>query len=470
MHLTARLFAVLFIGAIHCFAQRSNYKFNNFGNRSIVLAGNVTGSVSDIGLSYYNPSFLANTTKVGFSLNARAYQIENIKLDNVLNEDSKLSTTKFSGASNMAGGIFNLFGTKFAYTYLTKSNHNSDLYYDHYYLNDDILAIFPNAIKHNASINLMNKVRDDWTGITWAYTLAQNFYVGVSLFGSIYSHSGRSNLNHTVESENNEVAFYKSYRSFSQTSYGAFFKIGFNYSLKKLQLGMNINLPYLEVYNDGTFGYTEVVAGVNQEYNKFIDYDFRNLKSKRKEPLGISIGAGIPINKSKLHLNVDYITGIKSFNRINIPSLDLGLNSLTTINFNEARVAVLNFGVGAELFLNEKIKLYGGFSTDFSPLKKTANIFDLSVENTKETNLGDDFYHISMGIDWTLKWANLIFGITHANSKNSFLNPYTINAEGFKISNAINSELRYTRLQFMAGIDVPVFNKKINNIIKLEEN
>ena len=103
--------------------------FNNFGNRSILLTGNVTGSVSDLGLTYYNPSFLTSVENVGFSLNAKAYQLVNIKLKNVLNENSQLSNTSFNGASTMAGGVFNLFGTRFAYSYLTKSNSNYNLNY-----------------------------------------------------------------------------------------------------------------------------------------------------------------------------------------------------------------------------------------------------------------------------------------------------------------------------------------------------
>ena len=78
-----------------------------------------------MGLTYYNPSFLAEAENVGFSLNAKAYQLVSYKLDNVLNENTKLSNTRFNGASTMAGGVFNLFGTRFAYSYLTKSNYAS---------------------------------------------------------------------------------------------------------------------------------------------------------------------------------------------------------------------------------------------------------------------------------------------------------------------------------------------------------
>ena len=42
----------LILISFYSWGQQGNYKFNNFGNRSILLSGNVTGSVSDIGLVY----------------------------------------------------------------------------------------------------------------------------------------------------------------------------------------------------------------------------------------------------------------------------------------------------------------------------------------------------------------------------------------------------------------------------------
>jgi len=447
-------------------AQEGNYRFNNFGNRSILLAGNVTGSVSDLGLTYYNPSFLAESENVGFSLNAKAYQLVNFKLENVLNDASQLSSSRFNGASTMAGGIFNLFGTKFAYSYLTKSNYNLNLNYSSYYLNDAILSVFPDAIKHQARIGLNSRTKDDWTGITWAHKVNEKFSLGISVFGSIYNYKGGSDLGHTIESTGNNVAFYQTGTSFRQKSYGLFIKIGGNYNFEHFDLGVNINVPYIEVYGKGEYSYTEVIAGVGSEYDKFIDNFFDDLPSNRKEPLGISIGAGVPINKTKLHLNVDYVSGLNRYDRITIPDINIGEDELVPVNFDEERKMVVNFGVGIEYFISEQFKAFGGFSTDFSAFESSANIFDLSSEENKEINIGEDFYHVSLGLDWKLNWASLIMGFTYASSSGDFISPYSINTEGFEISNELNSTLSYTRWQFVVGIDVPILGKKVSNLLK----
>lgn len=457
---------LLFFNVFILNAQEGNYRFNNFGNRSILLAGNVTGSVSDLGLTYYNPSFLTNADNVGFSLNAKAYQLVDIKLENVLNKDSQLSSSRFNGASTMAGGIFNLFGTKFAYSYLTKSNSNVDLNYSSYYLNNNILTLFPDAERHQARIGLNSKTKDDWTGLTWAYKINDKFSLGVSAFASIYNYRGSSDLSHTVESTNNEVAFYQNTTSFRQKSYGMFIKVGANYKFESFDLGMNVNIPYIEVYGKGEYSYSEVVAGLSSEYDKFVDNYFDDLSAKRKEPLGLSIGAGIPIKKSKVYLNVDYVSGLGQYDRIEIPDISIGEDELTPVNFDEERKAVFNFGIGAEYYISEQFKAYGGFSTDFSAYKNSANIFDLSSEENKSVNIGEDFYHFSLGIDWKLSWASLIMGFTHTNSSGSFLSPYTLNADGYDIENNLNASVRYTRWQFVVGIDVPILGKKVSNLMK----
>ena len=114
MNLRSILFIVFSFCLMKSFGQQANYKFNNFGNRSILLSGDVTGSVTDLGLVYYNPSRLTEVENTGFAFNARAYQLSSLKLSNFLGEDSSVSSTNFNGIPSMAGGTFDLFGNRFA--------------------------------------------------------------------------------------------------------------------------------------------------------------------------------------------------------------------------------------------------------------------------------------------------------------------------------------------------------------------
>ena len=121
----------------------------------------------------------------------------------------------------MAGGVFNLFGTRFAYSFLTKTRFNYRFNFSNNVTNDDIIEGFPDVILHNINTGLGTSVKDDWSGLTWAYKLNNKLSLGISLFGSIYEYKGNTDLNHTIKSSNNDVAFYQNISGFRQKSYGA---------------------------------------------------------------------------------------------------------------------------------------------------------------------------------------------------------------------------------------------------------
>jgi len=467
MNLRTILFIVFSFCLMKSFGQQANYKFNNFGNRSILLSGNVTGSVTDLGLVYYNPSRLTEVENTGFAFNARAYQLSSLKLSNFLGEDSRVSSTNFNGIPSMAGGTFDLFGNRFAYSFISKTRTDNTIGYDIETLSDNVFESYPDADNYKGNVLLRTLIRDDWFGLTWAKKVNNKFSLGFSLFGSAYNYNGGSNLNHTINFETSKVAFYQNTIGFRQESYGLILKIGANYHFESFDLGLNINLPYLEIYQKGRFTYTKVVAGSDLGLDQFYDYNLKNLASKRKEPLGISLGAGIPINKSKLHLNMDYVSGIKRYNRMNIPNIDTGQDELTTVLFKEYRRNVFNFGAGFELYINETFKSYVSFSSDYNGFIENANIFDLSSDGNRDITVGEDFIHYSVGVDFKLPWASIILGTTYTSGSTEFISPSNI----IPIEDDFEYEtttIDYSRWQFVVGIEIPVFDK-INPLNKGEK-
>jgi hypothetical protein len=444
-------------------AQQGNYKFNNFGNRSILLSGNVTGSVTDLGLVYYNPSRLTEIENTGFAFNARAYQLSSLKLSNFLGEESKIRTTNFDGIPSMAGGTFNLFNNRFAYSFISKSRTDNVLGYDSDVLSDAILEVYPDAESYRVNVLLKTIVKDDWVGLTWAKKVNTNLSLGVSLFGSVYKYSGGSNLNHTIGLPANSVAFYQKSIGFNQESYGLIIKMGANYHFPKFDVGLNINMPYLEVYNKGSFLYNEVIAGAGPEFDQFYNYDLKNLNAQRKEPLAISVGSGISIGRSKLHVNLDYVTGLIEYDRITIPNIDTGEENATPVLFEESRKSVLNFGAGLELFVHDRFKVYGSFTTDYNAFIKNANIFDLSSDGNRDVNIGEDFIQYSVGIDLKLRWASIIIGTNYMSSTSEFLTPAGLVKNETDNGNYANTKLDYNRWQFVVGFEIPFLEKFDSN-------
>lgn len=458
------LYIVLALSSPRLLGQQGNYKFNNFGNRSILLSGNVTGSVSDIGLVYYNPARLNIVETNGFAFNAKAYQLNSLRLDTVLDEERQIESNSFSGVPSMAGGTFKLFGHRFAYSFISRRRTDINLGLSSRNITSNILDFFPNTENYNLNTSAKTNLREDWYGLTWAYQIAKNLSLGISLFGSSYKDSGTRRISHTIQYNSDNVAYYLTQTGFSQESYGLYFKVGGSYKLNKIDLGLNINLPYIEIIKDGSYNYNEVISGTENNTDTFYDYEFDDLNSRRKEPLGISIGAGIPLQRSKIHLNVDYVAAVSDFARLVIPNIDIGESTPTPVPFREERKAVVNFGVGGEIYISEKFMAYFGFSTDFNSYNSNSNIFDLSTNDAEDAVIAADYYHLSGGIDWKLTWAKLILGITYARGAVDFSNPFNINSSGLDFGSTQNSRLANVRYQAVVGLEIPFIKQKSNNL------
>lgn len=450
-------------------AQQGNYKFNDFGNRTILLSGNVTGSVEDFGLAYYNPARLTEIENNGFAFNAKAYEYGTYKLKNAIDENSTPKDSQFSAVPSTAAGTFSLFGTRFAYSFFTKYATNTRLNYRTDIIEDDLVEILPGQERYTIDFLINNLLNEQLIGLTWAHAINEKFSLGISVFGSVYTSEGGTNLEYTIQTEDNRVGYYRNRPNFRQDSYGLVVKVGASYHFPKFDFGVNINMPYLEVYQKGRFNYQSVVSGIGPESDELFSYKFTDLNAKRREPLGVSLGAGIPIGIHKLHVNLDYVSGLSSYSRLEVPDIDTGQDDLTSISFEERRKSVINFGVGGEFFINEFVNLYTGFSTDFNALSTDSDILEVEGSPAINSDLGSDYIHASMGAELKLKWANLILGATHTRSTTDFLSPSSIPSDDLNIVNDTHAVLSYVRWQFIVGLDIPFLNKKVDDVLKKVE-
>lgn len=444
--------------------QQGNYKYNNYGNRSILLTGNVTGSVSDIGLTYYNPAKLTSIEINGVAFNARAYQFRSLKVDPVFEGASPLKDIAFNGVPSIVGGTFNLFNERFAYVYLSKYRVSNSISTNYDELNANITTTYPDAESLSLSLDINNAIRDYWYGLSWAKKINSEFSLGVSLFASYYSYRGSREIDRILQYDINRVSTDLLRYSFQQRSIGLNVKLGASYVINNVELGMNISFPQLEFYGSGNFKIKSIDSGTPNGEDAFYDYNLDPSEATRKLPFGVSIGAGIEINRSRIHINIDYMNHLDEYERLSLPAVDLGDENPTPIVFNERRNSVVNFGVGGELYISETVKTYFGISTDFDSYDNDNDFFDFNTSNADEFGAGSDFVHFSCGIDWKLSWANIIFGLTYARGTSDVkINSDFFGSDVF-LDPVANSTVLSQRLQFVLGFEIPFLNKGMKRI------
>jgi len=314
-------------------------------------------------------------------------------------------------------------------------------------------------------LGINNRETDEWFGVSWGMKIRENFSVGVSAFASVYNFKGQYDLRLASINDDGVVGYYNNYVNFSQTSYGMFWKVGLAWKLKKIDLGLNVDLPYLEVIKSGKFSYGEFLSGYGADDDIYKFGDFSSLDSNRKEPLGVSIGAGIPWKKNTIHLKADWHAGLSEYSRLIVPLIEDGTGEPTEVNFNEELRSVLNFGLGLEIFLNDRMNLFASFGTDYSPLKTNANIFDLVGDPETDINITADFMHYGLGLDFKFTRADITVGTTYSSARDTFERPLDLpDPEDGPIvpGNDDPSEIGLTRWRFIVGLEFPIFGYDVN--------
>lgn len=454
-----RLF-VLFIFLCQSTYGQGNYNGENFGNRSILLSGSVTGSVDDLGLAYYNPARIALVENPVFSINARAYQVSSANFENVFGRNSEISDSKFEGVPSLIAGTFNIKKWEkhhFAYAFLSKQRSSFDLNVFRELDPEGIYSEIPELDRLVGDFNLNNKERDEWFGVTWGMKLRDNFSIGVSTFVSIYDYGGRYDLRFASSSEDSGVDLFNNEIVVGQSSYGIFWKVGLAWKFEKFDFGLNIDLPYLEVISTGNFRYQRYLSGVAPENEDFISFDFEDLEASRKEPLGISAGIGLPIGKHKLHFKVDWHAPLSEYDRLVIPTIDEDEDE-ERFAFKEEYRSVINFGLGGEFYINDHLNFYASFSTDFSPSASNANIFDLIEDEDRDANFDADYFHYGFGLDFKLKKVKLVVGATYSTASGAFGDPIDFPNPDYDVPvNDDPSQITVNRWRFILGLEIPIF-------------
>jgi len=430
------------------------YNQENFGNRSILLSGNVTGSVDDLGLTYYNPARLALIEDPVFTINAKAYQVNTLNLENVFGNDGKISDSKFEGVPSLIAGTFKIKKWEkhhFAYAFLSKERSRFNFNINREIDLDEFGDDFDEQDRLVGDYQLDNKRTDEWFGISWGMKLKDNLSIGISTFVSVYNYSSLYDLRFASLFENQGVDLFNNKIKFGQNSYGMFWKLGLAWQLDKLDLGLNVDFPYLEIFGGGKFQYQKFLSGVEDE--EFLFYDFEDLETTRKVPMGISFGIGWPFGKNKLHFKADWHGGLSEYDVLVIPPVEDGTESFI---FSESLRSVINFGIGAEFFLNEKLNIYGSFSTDFSPIKSRANIFDLIENEEREANFDADYMHYGLGLDIKLKKLKVVVGTTYTRAAGDFSEPIDFPIVDLP-QNEDPSRISINRWRFIVGLEIPLF-------------
>jgi hypothetical protein len=459
----------------YTYAQGGHYWAENFGNKSMLLSGTVNASVSDLGAVYYNPGRLGQIENPAFIINAQVYEWETVKIEDGINEGVDLNQSKFGGVPSLLAGTFKLpFAENhhFAYSFLTRQRNEVDFFVR---VEDegDIIESMPGNEIFNGSLRYRTKFTEEWLGLTWSYPLNDKLSIGLSNFISVVSKSNGLYLNMNTLGEENNVATLNMNREYSYNNYGLIWKAGLAYKMSRLNFGVTITTPRINIYGKGSTLYENFLSGVDTTGNGQNDdvfvYDLqKDLEVTYRHPWAVGMGIGVQFKKAILHLSAEWFDKVPRYTIIETEPF-VGQSTGDTLKFSlvEELNWVINFGLGLEYYLSEKVSLFASGATDFSAVTSNTNSFAEFENQVSNSVIEADFLQFGGGISIETRKVDITVGATYSGADEQFDRPIDFPSAEDNIGvfdSGETSRIRMRQWKFIIGFSFPFADKMRNNL------
>lgn len=451
------------------FAQDGHYWTENYGNRSTLLSGTVNANVEDLGAVFYNPARLGLIENPAFVISAKVYEWRTVKVKDGIDDGIDLSESSFGGAPSLVAGTFKvpfLKNHKFAYSFLTRQRTDAD-FFVRVEREGDIVDGLPGEEIFNGKLDFNIKFKEEWIGLTWAPPASKKVSFGLSTFLSTLKKSTSILLDMSALNEQNDVGFFTINRSYNYKVYSLLWKLGLAVDLTKIRFGLTVTTPRVGLQNEASTLYENYLVGIDNTDDGINDDEYifdvqDKLKAKYISPWAVGLGIGIPFKQGIIHLSAEWYDKVPEYTVVEAsPFIAQSTGELTRFSLVDDLDAVLNYGIGVEVNLSEKVTVYGSFATDFSAVKKDITRFVELEDRTNNSVFQTDFYKFGGGVSIKTKAVEMTVGATNSGASQEFARPINFPDEedDTVFDSGDTSKLILNEWRFILGFSFPFADK-----------
>jgi len=414
-----------------------------YNPESALVGGAVVSGYGKTGAAYYNPATISFVKKSAFSFNVSLMSFQRYLLTNTVEDEASLEVVQVVLQPRFIAALMQpkkLNKIVLEIVLLNRNNYVLD-FAESVNSSYDVLAYPIGEENYFGALNYQAKFDERMYGVGGAQKLNEKFSLGMSAFLLYKSYRSSKEVTTTATPKSENVIdslgntfdyYFASARRDERIDYYNFrflMKIGANYQTNKFGLGLNVTLPSLNLYSQGSvyreFSQSNIDLPNQNEITKDIfisDYQTK-LKSNYKDPLSIAVGAHIIDKRRFYSISLEYFARINEYKAISanenvLSTTDEVYASLKQKDFLSVYYAakpVFNVAVGHKRYLSDNLLLYAGFRTDFSSKDELTerNKYFSQTNNLFKYNV----YHVSTGVDFVFHKTSLIFGLQYSISR-----------------------------------------------------
>ncbi len=422
------LFSYSTLNLTSVYAQDANRWTQQYGTRSTLLSNSIIGGVNDLSAVYYNPARLSQLEDQGVVISANVYEWNSLTIENAFGDNKKLANSEFKGVPSLAAGTFKVPFLKkhyFAWAILNRQNVNNQFSYRNQFFGD-VVDVIPGQEYFGADVQLSSFEKQDWAGLSWAYNINEHLSIGTSLYLSVLKSSKSVAVNMQALSENDQSVFYRYRKQYSFDHYSSLLKLAVSYQNAKFNLGLTVKTPSLRLGGKGNYIFEEYFSGIantGHNDNVYISSYQNNLISNSYSPLAIGFGYSRRFGKNKLHFSAEYYHSVPKYTLLE-SDIYQGQSDGETYQFRlvDKYRAIVNAGVGIEIYLSDKFSFYSGICSDMSASNSNMNDFIDGVE-TRKTMLNANLNHYAGGFVLDLDNVDITLGLSYTGTNFKLLKP-----------------------------------------------
>ncbi len=395
-------------------AQDTHYWNIQYGTRSTLLGGAVIGSVSDLSATYYNPGAVALFKDPKLVLSAKVYEYHSMVVEDGAGKGKDLKFSSINPSPTFVAFAFDfdwLGDDQLAVSILTRQQMNTE-FATRKIEPVDIYPDEPGEEDFAGGISFDQKFNEIWAGLTYSTKLSEVLGIGITGYFAYRSQKFNRQVIIKVLHTDDKISSLTDFDNYNYSNLRALLKFGIGYNFQPLTLGLTVTTPSLNMFGSGSTGNHFFLSGVDLDEDGTDDNIFESnyqedIPSTYNSPWSIGFGGAYKFNDLKIHLSGEWYDKVNQYEVLTPDSYYSQSSEEEISNTLSVELkSVLNFGLGLDYFITEKLIISGSFITDYSA-RVPGTTSSLAISNW-------DIYHISGGVTFPVGKSDLTFGFTYA--------------------------------------------------------
>ena len=417
---------IVLLFPIFVFCQDTHYQTYQFGTHAALLGGAVVGGTRDNAMIFYNPALIAFIDSSSFSINASLYQVENIRIKNILTETKDFKSLQLTSVPLLTSGQFK---TKVANLRISYGVFSPAAF--QFRGQARIEGIYPVVADSESpgnetfvgDENLFSRLRELDVAIGASYKLGERWGIGLTnLFAVRSQYYNRAVFTYYYLNDEKQTLVNTALtQSFNYFNVRYMPKLGVAFRGTNWSWGATVTAPGIRMLGTGAIGIdllaTNVKSGGSGRSTIVANGRQTKLKSYFKSPVSLATGVRFQTGNTGFFLSATYFGKQDIYPVLRAtelpfvrPATAAGLvNSTALLEVKTAARPVVNVALGWEQTLSKRLTLDASIRTNRSYYDSRL----LNESGIKPDITTWDLYHVVGGVTIRKPRSSMSLGLAY---------------------------------------------------------